>query len=302
MAGFTAPIDPAGWTLEAAAPLTVPPGLRYAGARLPTLRATRAAPAAVHVPAAGTLRHAGDVVQVEVSAFRHRDVAAAIPGGLPTFYFAFDPGTTLVPFADGYGVEAGDQLASVTAVSILCAAQDRVARDPALWARQIAEAHGAGSSPSWDAFAAALTGGAEPPVLLLDHTGALLAEGSVEIHVATATATATFTAADGGDLQRVVARLHAADPAQMPLASVFAAGAPVTLRPASPGTTDFQLAVLEDAAHAQRAVDVSPARRHVTLTDLRAWLAPRLVRYYPSRGVTYESHLRPPPHLPPGPP
>jgi transcription-repair coupling factor (superfamily II helicase) len=31
--------------------------------------------------------------------------------------------------------------------------------------------------------------------------------------------------------------------------------------------------------------------------DLRAWLAPRLVRYYPSRGVAYESHLTPPPHL-----
>ena len=31
--------------------------------------------------------------------------------------------------------------------------------------------------------------------------------------------------------------------------------------------------------------------------DLRAWLAPRPVRYYPSRGVTYESHLAPPPHL-----
>src|SRR5213080_2933582 len=31
--------------------------------------------------------------------------------------------------------------------------------------------------------------------------------------------------------------------------------------------------------------------------DLRTWLAPRLVRYYPSRGVTYESHLRPPAHL-----
>ena len=30
---------------------------------------------------------------------------------------------------------------------------------------------------------------------------------------------------------------------------------------------------------------------------LRAWLAPRDVRYYPSRGVTYESHLAPPPHL-----
>ncbi|MBV9194107.1 MAG: transcription-repair coupling factor, partial [Solirubrobacterales bacterium] len=30
---------------------------------------------------------------------------------------------------------------------------------------------------------------------------------------------------------------------------------------------------------------------------LRAWLEPRMVRYYPSRGVTYESHLTPPPHL-----
>jgi transcription-repair coupling factor (superfamily II helicase) len=30
---------------------------------------------------------------------------------------------------------------------------------------------------------------------------------------------------------------------------------------------------------------------------LRAWLDPRPVRYYPSRGVTYESHLAPPPHL-----
>jgi len=31
--------------------------------------------------------------------------------------------------------------------------------------------------------------------------------------------------------------------------------------------------------------------------DLRAWLQPRRVRYYPSRGVAYESHLAPPPHL-----
>src|SRR5271170_7224538 len=31
--------------------------------------------------------------------------------------------------------------------------------------------------------------------------------------------------------------------------------------------------------------------------DLGAWLAPRRVRYYPSRGVAYESHLAPPPHL-----
>src|SRR5438874_241304 len=31
--------------------------------------------------------------------------------------------------------------------------------------------------------------------------------------------------------------------------------------------------------------------------DLREWLAPRPVRFYPSRGVAYESHLAPPPHL-----
>jgi transcription-repair coupling factor (superfamily II helicase) len=32
-------------------------------------------------------------------------------------------------------------------------------------------------------------------------------------------------------------------------------------------------------------------------SDLSAWLAPRRVRWYPSRGVAYESHLSPPPHL-----
>src|SRR3954469_5984173 len=31
--------------------------------------------------------------------------------------------------------------------------------------------------------------------------------------------------------------------------------------------------------------------------DLKAYLAPRTVRFYPSRGVRYESSLTPPPHL-----
>ena len=39
------------------------------------------------------------------------------------------------------------------------------------------------------------------------------------------------------------------------------------------------------------------APRATSRRDLRAWLAPRRVRYYPSRGVAYESHLAPPPHL-----
>jgi transcription-repair coupling factor (superfamily II helicase) len=36
---------------------------------------------------------------------------------------------------------------------------------------------------------------------------------------------------------------------------------------------------------------------HELASDLGSWLAPRQVRFYPSRGVTYESHLAPPPHL-----
>src|SRR3954462_10532297 len=38
-----------------------------------------------------------------------------------------------------------------------------------------------------------------------------------------------------------------------------------------------------------RPPDPPPAPRH--------WLAPRAVRFYPRRGVAYESHLAPPPHL-----
>jgi transcription-repair coupling factor (superfamily II helicase) len=56
---------------------------------------------------------------------------------------------------------------------------------------------------------------------------------------------------------------------------------------------------LEPSAHAQPHLIVvgdDRAARELA-ADLRAWLAPRLVRYYPSRGVTYESHLRPPAHL-----
>ena len=31
--------------------------------------------------------------------------------------------------------------------------------------------------------------------------------------------------------------------------------------------------------------------------DLKQFLAPRTVRFYPARGMRYESHLAPPPHL-----
>src|SRR6266480_6278445 len=59
------------------------------------------------------------------------------------------------------------------------------------------------------------------------------------------------------------------------------------------------LAELEDPARARPTLVVvgdDRAARDLA-ADLRAWLAPRRVRYYPSRGVAYESHLAPPPHL-----
>ena len=74
----------------------------------------------------------------------------------------------------------------------------------------------------------------------------------------------------------------------------FCAGA---LRP-------FLIAALLDGVpdvpgHGGPAIVVAPDDRSARdlAGDLAAWLGPRPVRYYPSRGVTYESHLTPPPHL-----
>jgi transcription-repair coupling factor (superfamily II helicase) len=64
----------------------------------------------------------------------------------------------------------------------------------------------------------------------------------------------------------------------------------------------YAIAALADSGPAERArptlvvVGDDRAARDMA-ADLRAWLAPRRVRYYPSRGVAYESHLTPPPHL-----
>jgi transcription-repair coupling factor (superfamily II helicase) len=61
----------------------------------------------------------------------------------------------------------------------------------------------------------------------------------------------------------------------------------------------YTVAALADRAeHRPALVVVGDDRAARDLAaDLKAWLAPRPVRYYPSRGVTYESHLAPPPHL-----
>ncbi len=61
----------------------------------------------------------------------------------------------------------------------------------------------------------------------------------------------------------------------------------------------YVLAALADQDTARPALVVAGDDRQARdlAADLRAWLHPRPVRLYPSRGVAYESHLAPPPHL-----
>jgi transcription-repair coupling factor (superfamily II helicase) len=61
----------------------------------------------------------------------------------------------------------------------------------------------------------------------------------------------------------------------------------------------YLLAALLDAEPARPALVVAGDDRAARdlAADLRAFLSPRPVRLYPARGVRYESHLAPPPHL-----
>src|SRR5438045_6478153 len=61
----------------------------------------------------------------------------------------------------------------------------------------------------------------------------------------------------------------------------------------------YLLAALLDRDPSRPAIVVAGDDRAARdlAAGLRSWLAPPTVRYYPSRGVTYESHLAPPPHL-----
>ena len=61
----------------------------------------------------------------------------------------------------------------------------------------------------------------------------------------------------------------------------------------------YLLAALIDSAPERPSIVVAGDDRAARdlAAALKTWLEPRTVRYYPSRGVTYESHLAPPPHL-----
>ena len=68
---------------------------------------------------------------------------------------------------------------------------------------------------------------------------------------------------------------------------------------ASASLRPYVLAALADEDPGRAALVVAGDDRQARdlAADLRAWLHPRPVRFYPSRGVAYESHLAPPPHL-----
>src|SRR5436190_6625017 len=61
----------------------------------------------------------------------------------------------------------------------------------------------------------------------------------------------------------------------------------------------YLLASLLDAAPQRPALVVAGDDRAARdlAADLKVFLGPRPVRFYPARGVRYESHLAPPPHL-----
>ncbi|MHB1469611.1 MAG: hypothetical protein ACYCX7_10680, partial [Solirubrobacteraceae bacterium] len=98
----------------------------------------------------------------------------------------------------------------------------------------------------------------------------------------------------------------------MPLSSLLDAieREPAAARLARDGGRAFVSGSLRPYLVASLADDAARRRRQPTLIvvgddraardlagDLRAWLRPRPVRWYPSRGVAYESHRRPPAQL-----
>jgi phosphatidylserine/phosphatidylglycerophosphate/cardiolipin synthase-like enzyme len=291
MPAFISPVaSPGSWSFATAASLTtIPAGLRFAGYSFRALRASIAAGGGVQVPATGILRKATDTggnvfVEVQVIPFPIRRVATAMPGGLPTFYFVFADATGLT-FIDGDGALGGTALRSATSVTIVMAGQDRAQIDPALWAAQISMAivAGGGDATEWDPFATAVAQGIgignSAPVLLYDHAGQLRTSGTLDIVFGMPGAETTYTVAldpaDGGDLQRTVARLHLG-PLAAPLTTLWGNGAAsFRMRPQSSGAGAIQLARLDDGVTAADEIVVTPALRSVAFTDLFDWFAPQ---------------------------
>jgi phosphatidylserine/phosphatidylglycerophosphate/cardiolipin synthase-like enzyme len=90
-----------------------------------------------------------------------------LKGGLPVQYVLVPLSTAMPP--DQNAVLAGDVVTTpITAATFAVCFQDRISRDPALWAQEILDASG---SASWMPFATALQPFPLPNLRLLDHVG-----------------------------------------------------------------------------------------------------------------------------------
>jgi phosphatidylserine/phosphatidylglycerophosphate/cardiolipin synthase-like enzyme len=287
---FFSPVaEPLTWSYTIVDGLDIPEGLRY-GVKSPAppyrvraVRATRDVAADVLMPATGVLRRAAGAtgqtfVEIQVIPFPIRRVANAIPGGLPTFYLVFDEDAGLT-FAEGDGGLGGTTLRTAIAVTILAVRQDRMLVDPALWAAQIATAitTAGGDASEWQPFASALAAatatGDDAPVLLYDHAGRPRTSGRVKIVLEDQERFAALAPEDGGDLQRTVARLHASDPTNMPIANLWGGGRTEFRLEPEGAAGAVQLVRIEDGAVADTGLTLTPTLRSVAFTNLEDWFA-----------------------------
>ncbi len=281
MPAFVSPLDnPAAWTYSIVE-VMLPSGLRYGGYKVRALRAQNAGGANSVMPSLGILRRAtgGDgreYVEAQTDPFPIRSVVLGLSGGAPTFYFVF-PDATGIAVANDQIAPASDILkAAATDVTVAVVFQDRVTRDPALWASQILAAMNAipgSNSTLWEPFATAVNSqtntGNLAPVLLLDHTGQPVISGSVDLVFGPTVRTVAMDPADMGDLQRTVRRLNPADP------GLWSGAANFVIRPVKSAGEEFQLTLLESPGGAVNQIQVTPAQRHVLSTKVTAWIAPQ---------------------------
>jgi phosphatidylserine/phosphatidylglycerophosphate/cardiolipin synthase-like enzyme len=276
MTGFVSPLaDLVGWTLTAVPEVTIPNGLRYGGVVALGVRAERAAPADVLMPAPGVLRqlaapNGARFVELQVNPFRMRNVVGAIPFGAPTFYLVFESATALA-FADGDLDVEGATLTTATTVTLFQMGQDRIVRDPAEWARAIAVAiPNPDTGPSsWQAFADALAGMPSRPILILDHRGRPVDAAAIDLvrgpPESETLQSVILVEADAGDLRAALRRLGLPD-------DPFADGGPVRIR--LPGG-DAQFVRIEDGVAGAGEIALVPEARHIQATDLELWFAPQ---------------------------
>lgn len=281
MPAFVSPLADASTWNYSITEVTLPAGLRYGGQTVRGVRAQNAGGANALMPMRGLLRRATgadgrEYVEIQTDPFWIRRVVLSLAGGLPVFYMVF-------PDAVGLSV-ANDQIAPdgevlrETAMDVTIAAvfQDRVTRDPALWASQILAAmNGAGENATlWQPFADALNtqtnSGNLAPVLLLDHAGQPQRTGFVDVVIDGGPARSiSLDPADLGDLQHAVTRINPADP------GLWSGAASFVIRPARAGGEEVQLALLENSSRAVNEIVVTPAQRHVLTTKATSWFAPQ---------------------------